>query len=208
MSTPFVIPDSINPVEGWKVLNFDSDGNAYSPTILSEWIPQKRKVAECGQFKHAGHEAPHPGCSCGVYMVTTTQQALGYANNGDSALVRIKGWGRIVPGTRGWRVEYAYPDRIYLLHGQSEKYRKQLEEQWGVEVIQSSFDEMWEQKVPLREALSINMLYPALFCLAPAVVNVAIMVLAGFALSNLIATILSLIATLFILWMHIWIRRM
>lgn len=59
-------------------------------------------------------------CPCGIYAVREPQDAAGYvANFADMGVPRAIGtvslWGRVVEGEHGWRAEFAYPRRVYLL---------------------------------------------------------------------------------------------
>ena len=202
MSLPFEAPDAIEPITAWKALQVADDGSLVSPSIYTWWSPQERMKARCD---YRGHEAPDADCSCGIYMVTDRTAALGYAHEG-AALVRLRGWGKVIPATRGFRVQYAYPEKIYLLN-LDEKMRTLVEEKWGVETERSSFQSMVDYKLPVKEALSINMIFPAFLALVPAIINGAVMFFAGYRLSNLVAMCISILAAIFIFCLHLYIRR-
>ena len=65
----------------------------------------------------AQHPSPVPGCTCGIYassslrnLVTSTPSMPAVSAVGTVAL-----WGRVIEHERGWRAEFAYPDRLTLV---------------------------------------------------------------------------------------------
>jgi hypothetical protein len=63
------------------------------------------------------HPTPVAGCTCGIYassslrtLVTSTPAMPAVSAVGTVAL-----WGRVIEHERGWRAEYAYPDRLTLV---------------------------------------------------------------------------------------------
>lgn len=62
-----------------------------------------------------GHPSPSEGCSCGIHLATELSNALGYRGQTANAAVGwVKGWGKVIPASRGFRVEFAYPAKLYL----------------------------------------------------------------------------------------------
>lgn len=63
-----------------------------------------------------GHPAPDEGCHCGIHLARNLGTALPYAPGDRSrgAFGLVKGWGKVIPASGGFRVEFAYPDRLYL----------------------------------------------------------------------------------------------
>lgn len=86
------------------------------------WPKRRELVARCAL--HRCHFAPDPGCTCGIYAVRRWHNCLMRGSHypegwSESHVVqRVFGevslWGRVVPGTRGWRAAYAYPRRIFV----------------------------------------------------------------------------------------------
>jgi hypothetical protein len=55
------------------------------------------------------HDTPHENCSCGIYAARDIEQCPG----GD-VFGKVKLWGKIVPGEKGSRAEYAYPSELHV----------------------------------------------------------------------------------------------
>lgn len=55
------------------------------------------------------HEVPHENCSCGIYSGTTLDICPGGLVSG-----KVKLWGKVVPGEKGYRAEYAYPSEFIV----------------------------------------------------------------------------------------------
>ena len=60
-------------------------------------------------WEEVPHDPPHEGCSCGIYAVKTRAQVPGGIIYG-----KVKLWGKVVPGTKGIRAEYAYPSELHV----------------------------------------------------------------------------------------------
>lgn len=59
------------------------------------------------------HEAASVNvCSCGIYMVDHPSACHGYMHTEQSVLVKVAGWGHVIRGQYGARVQYAYPQLI------------------------------------------------------------------------------------------------
>src|SRR5215471_2153916 len=62
-------------------------------------------------------QVPSEHCSCGIYARTDPAGAYEHVSLGGSLTVvlgTVKLWGKVIPGTQGWRAEYAYPDSLYV----------------------------------------------------------------------------------------------
>lgn len=58
------------------------------------------------------HEAASDNnCSCGIYMVNSPGHCTGYIHD-NSVLAQINGWGHVIQGDLGARVQYAYPQLL------------------------------------------------------------------------------------------------
>jgi hypothetical protein len=78
----------------------------YYPTEGHEWVLE---------VAIHGHPAPHDGCSCGIHLATDISHALQYRGQTQSAAIGIcKGWGKVIKGSRAHKVEFSYPERLYL----------------------------------------------------------------------------------------------
>jgi hypothetical protein len=54
------------------------------------------------------HEAPHENCICGIYAASTESTVPASGN----VYGKVKLWGKVVPGERGYRAEIAYPSEF------------------------------------------------------------------------------------------------
>jgi hypothetical protein len=112
----------------WRILPFERLGEATSVRLCASgtqgipkvWEPGRATVAVCGKFRTT-HEAPWPGCECGVYGYRTREAAEDHLEqfregNGEYVLGwafgRVSLWGRIVECEHGWRAQQAYPYAI------------------------------------------------------------------------------------------------
>lgn len=55
-----------------------------------------------------GHDSPEKGCTCGIYAAT---EIAGCPSG--QVFGKVKMWGKIVPGEKGWRAQYAYPSELW-----------------------------------------------------------------------------------------------
>jgi hypothetical protein len=93
---------------------------AYMPWGLPPGAPPVKFFPSEGremvlQVKHHGHTAPHESCRCGIHLATDIWHALDYRGETSRDVVGlVKGWGTVIRGSQGFRVEFAYPERLYL----------------------------------------------------------------------------------------------
>lgn len=117
------VPDAIDPAVGYRVW-FVKDDLLYSYNHGSLWKPEQPFEATCSRGSE--HEVPDQRCSCGVYAAATFNHLydMGYTKeSGLFAAVRpsdmlicgtVSLWGNIVPGTQGWRAQFAYPKMLLI----------------------------------------------------------------------------------------------
>lgn len=55
------------------------------------------------------HDAPHENCTCGIYAATTKNQLPQGVVYG-----KVKLWGKVIPGEKGVRAQYAYPSEFQV----------------------------------------------------------------------------------------------
>ena len=58
---------------------------------------------------HFAHDCPSETCSCGIYAGTDMTVCL----EGD-VFGKVKMWGKVIPGEKGWRAQYAYPSELHV----------------------------------------------------------------------------------------------
>lgn len=74
---------------------------------------------------HAGEPVPKPGCSCGFYAQPTLEgvpvSSLLPTPQGQIELPMIyvagsiRIWGKVVEAEHGWRAQFAYPERLFIV---------------------------------------------------------------------------------------------
>jgi len=138
--TAFAVPDAIEPVIGWRYWRVDKKEkllHSLSGAKGYEWRPKTRFEARCPVIKRTGidgryrfisgmrvemHDAPGERCRCGIYaardLTHLRRQILtGLALNvvGEVAL-----WGKLIPGSKGYRAQFAYPLRLFVIQRTAE----------------------------------------------------------------------------------------
>jgi hypothetical protein len=127
------VPDAIDPIVGWRYWRMDRTGHLLASLGGSGrgWKAGRPKKASCAsqrnpndfRFEHvsgimtASHESPEERCRCGIYAARTLEElrsqmllGLGIAVVGEVLL-----WGKVIPGSRGYRAQYAYPKHLYVM---------------------------------------------------------------------------------------------
>lgn len=56
------------------------------------------------------HDAPAEDCACGIYAVTSEDRVPPKGQ----VYGKVKLWGKIIPGNRGYRAEFAYPSEFWV----------------------------------------------------------------------------------------------
>ncbi|UGS34236.1 hypothetical protein [Capillimicrobium parvum] len=147
-------PDGLSVI-GWRAWRVEFDCGVpilHSMGFEFAWPAREPAVAEC---LTCGDETPRQKCSCGLYSASSYGRLLsmGYPlHDVDRELLvvgQVESWGRVVRGfgrsqhgpgpTLGWRAQFGYPKRMFVLH------------------------ESWELVVPLREAYGQPVLMRDLF---------------------------------------------
>jgi hypothetical protein len=107
------------PVVGWRAWRVVREGGTLtlrSSVFDAAWQPGHEVDANCAR----GHRAPSPDCTCGIYAVRASSEALRYlvGRNDPDVVHRVVGqvslWGVVVEGEHGWRASRAYPSRIWI----------------------------------------------------------------------------------------------
>jgi hypothetical protein len=128
-----VAPDYIEPFLGWRIwrLQATDDGHRLTSWVQdATWEPGRALEASCQSPKHSEvkHECPcgpgeHP-MECGIYSVTNIEvlrDYLSYPAWIKPAFPRAivfglaKSWGRVVEYEHGYRAQYSYPSRLWVL---------------------------------------------------------------------------------------------
>jgi hypothetical protein len=133
------VPDLAEPVIGWRYWRLDRgrDRLASLTGRAEPWPAGSAFEAACrfarrdrsdsryqvvGGFERASHGAPEEGCTCGIYATRDLKTlrskmlfGLGLMVVGEVAL-----WGKVISATRGYRAQFAYPRRLYVVQRTSD----------------------------------------------------------------------------------------
>lgn len=138
--TSFAVPDAIEPVVGWRYWRVDKrEGLLHSLSGAGGylWRAKSPFEARCPVFKRTGvdgryrfvsgmrtekHEAPGEACRCGIYaardlMHLRRQMLTGLALN---VVGEVSLWGKLIPGSKGYRAEFAYPRNLFVIQRTAE----------------------------------------------------------------------------------------
>lgn len=69
-------------------------------------------TAYCGAEEwESAHRSPDPSCECGLYAFWDPQAVAMYSNPGRPTILgSVQSWGKVLPGEKGFRAEYAMVD--------------------------------------------------------------------------------------------------
>jgi hypothetical protein len=120
------VPDGIEPIVGWRYWNLDQSGSLKSANLDSTWRPGEIKRAYCTPLpgnlgngaKRRPHPAPDDACSCGIYAsrdLKSLRKSVALFHEDRLVVGEVMLWGRVIPGERGYRGEFAYPRSLYLV---------------------------------------------------------------------------------------------
>lgn len=143
----------VEPIVGYRafrVVAFQRRGGVAELRIASLtgrmlWTPRQEAHADCQPsfagfgygFTNRGlHEAPWPGCKCGIWATRDRDDAEQEAASGDAELIAtVFLWGRVLEYEHGWRAEKAYP-RTMTLRGKAadREIARELEQLYGIPV--------------------------------------------------------------------------
>ena len=110
------VPDGIEPIVGWRYWRVDGSVLG-SLTRDAPWSPLRGFEAGCRLTDRHG-PVPDPGCNCGVYAardLRTLQSMATPSVRHPLAVGKVALWGRIIPAERGYRAQFGYPRRLWLV---------------------------------------------------------------------------------------------
>jgi hypothetical protein len=140
------IPDSIEPLVGWRYWRLDDAGRLASlGDVGFSWQPGEPYRAYCksGQrdpydFRHRyvsglvteWHDSPEERCRCGLYAARSLEDLRGQLLTGLALGVvgEVFLWGKVIPGQLGYRAQFAYPKRLYVMRRTHDSDRGELAE--------------------------------------------------------------------------------
>lgn len=112
------VRSSDDPVIAWRYWQVTTG------TVVLSSVTQKQWTWKPGQAFRAvcawtGHTAPADGCDCGVHgskdLKSLRDHGLCLAPGTPLVMGRVALWGKVVPDTRSWRAEYAYPAELLVV---------------------------------------------------------------------------------------------
>jgi hypothetical protein len=104
-------------VHAWRAWTIRAERGTRTPLLAPiggdrrPWTPRTAMRARCP--RHRSHHAPDPRCACGLYAVKDA--ALLMTARDPAVLGTVDLWGTIVEHERGFRGEFAYPQRLGLI---------------------------------------------------------------------------------------------
>jgi hypothetical protein len=146
----FKAPDIIGTVEGWRAWVVQKEMPRFGVPIKLEsavhsfyWTPRQIAVATCDT---CGEDVPGEMCSCGFYSARDLDHLLSmpyyrYEQDADTFRIvgRVANWGKVVPGTLGWRAQKSYPVTLYVPFEFARDFAKPIKESYGVPVLMKNF---------------------------------------------------------------------
>jgi hypothetical protein len=146
-------PDELGTVKGWRAWRIerepDKDGQVWLHSVSRGyvWVPFEKARASCANCESMdpldSDCTPGDKCGCGFYTARTLPhlRSMGYHSynaqaNGPVTIVgKVANWGKVIPGTQGWRAEYAYPETLYVPFEVARVIARPLANTYGVPVV-------------------------------------------------------------------------
>jgi hypothetical protein len=145
-------PDEMGTVTGWRAWDVDRKPDENGQVLLRSvtyqyaWVPFEKARASCDRCLNTDPSAPDcvPGehCGCGFYTARSLQhlRTMGYHSyqadrDGPVTIVgRVANWGKVIPGSQGFRAEYAYPEMLFVPFEVARFIAKPVSETYGIPV--------------------------------------------------------------------------
>lgn len=141
---PTEVPDAVGVITALRYWKYEKrhpflPASLYSAnTPYGYWVPGVNEarcmrntgvtfnLATFGETPYRGHhEPPDPSCQCGFWGISDPRWFASILEGGNNIVVGvIKMWGRVVPGTVGWRSRYAQP--VGLLSEQPWNHKRRV----------------------------------------------------------------------------------
>ena len=111
--------EELRPAVGWKIWRVDHgpERTRLRSVLYGDLWPALRPLeATCWRVLRSGHEAPCPGCECGIHAGRELSAWEHYLSVGEEERVfgRVLLWGTTIEGSAGWRAACAAPVEIVV----------------------------------------------------------------------------------------------
>ena len=146
-----VVPDGIDPVVGWRAWVLHDSGFLVSLSGAVPWVPHEPIEAIDARswegwkwttrLTYIEGPCPHEDYTCGIYAVDEMEIIPVFSKDINVVIWQVYLWGKVIPGDRGWRAQYAYPKEFHLLRGQ-----EKIIQDYGVPLV-------WREQTSLRGRL-------------------------------------------------------
>jgi hypothetical protein len=111
--------EALSPAVGWKVWRVEHcpEHTRLRSVLYGDLWPTREPLrAECRRLLRTPHEAPLPGCECGLHAGRELAAWEHYltVGDGDRVFGRVLLWGATIEGSAGWRAAQARPVEIFV----------------------------------------------------------------------------------------------
>jgi hypothetical protein len=111
--------EELRPAVGWKIwrVQHGPERTRLRSVLYGDPWPARRPIeAACRRLLRAGHEAPCPGCECGIHAGRELSAWEHYLSVDAETRVfgRVLLWGSTIEGSAGWRAARAAPVEIFV----------------------------------------------------------------------------------------------
>lgn len=149
-----IVPDGAEPVIGYRIWKVHEqpvriierkDGEVTRTLVTEHWLqsingtvwtpgePLEAKCVHDYALYGQEHDSPKEGCSCGVYSAESADELMSQIGGGPGTVWgEVKHWGKIIPGTRGYKAQFGYPA---VLCGPDEDWLDELGKLYGCPVM-------------------------------------------------------------------------
>jgi hypothetical protein len=109
----------LQPAAGWRIWRVDRgpERTRLRSVLYGDLWPAGRPLeASCRRLLRSAHEAPCPGCECGIHAGRELSAWEHYLSVDAETRVfgRVLLWGATIEGSSGWRAAYAAPVEIFV----------------------------------------------------------------------------------------------